>query len=177
MHDPVLNTFVHYPEIDLAELIFHELTHRRLFRKNDTTFSESLANTVAEEGVKLWLLDQHRHQDLASYLARLERRRHFYHEVSLTRIRLDRLYVSGVSDSEKLKQKKILLKNLQSSFRDLQRRWGTKALQSWLDQPLTNAHIASLTTYHEDIPKFQKLLRDSNGNFKTFFERAEKPEP
>lgn len=54
-HDPVLNTFVHNTDIDLAELIFHELTHRKLFRGGDTMFNESLANAVAEEGVRRWL--------------------------------------------------------------------------------------------------------------------------
>ena len=30
-HDPILNTFVDYPDIDLAETIFHELTHGQKF--------------------------------------------------------------------------------------------------------------------------------------------------
>ncbi len=32
--DPVLNTFIHWPEYRLAGLIFHELAHQRLYIKS-----------------------------------------------------------------------------------------------------------------------------------------------
>ena len=54
-HDPVLNTFVHSADVDLAELIFHELTHRKYFRSGATVFNESFSNAVAEDGVKIQL--------------------------------------------------------------------------------------------------------------------------
>ena len=54
-HDPVMNTYVNYPDIHLAEMIFHELTHLKVFRRGDTVFNESLAEVVAEEGVRRWL--------------------------------------------------------------------------------------------------------------------------
>ena len=36
--DPVLNKFIHKPETELAELLFHELAHQRLFVSGDTDF-------------------------------------------------------------------------------------------------------------------------------------------
>src|SRR5690606_10868630 len=53
--DPVLNTFVGYPEAEVARLIFHELSHQELYVKGDTTFNESFATTVEREGVRRWL--------------------------------------------------------------------------------------------------------------------------
>ena len=41
--DPLINTFIFEPEADLAELIFHELGHRRLFINGDTDFNEAFA--------------------------------------------------------------------------------------------------------------------------------------
>src|SRR3982751_5877487 len=44
--DPLLSTFIRYPDAQLARLIFHELAHQVVYRPNDTTFNESFAVTV-----------------------------------------------------------------------------------------------------------------------------------
>ena len=53
--DPLLSTFIRYPDAQLARLVFHELAHQLVYVKNDTTFNESFAVTVEEEGVRRWL--------------------------------------------------------------------------------------------------------------------------
>jgi predicted aminopeptidase len=65
--DPVLNTFIDYDEADLAELIFHELTHQRVFIAGDTEFNEALATTVAEEGARRWLVSRHDRELVRAY--------------------------------------------------------------------------------------------------------------
>lgn len=172
-HDPVLNTFAGYPEIDFAELIFHELTHRRVFRKGETAFNESLANMVAEEGVRRWLISEKRHADLADYEERLVRRRDFYREIEITREQLATLYSSGMPEPVMRKAKREILGKLKARARALQRRWGGKQLEGWLKLDLTNAHLLALTTYNSGIPTFRKLLHESGGDFQTFFRKVE----
>jgi len=41
--DPLLNTFIFEPEADLAETLFHELGHQRVFTHDDTDFNEAFA--------------------------------------------------------------------------------------------------------------------------------------
>ena len=53
--DPLLSTFIRYPDAQLARLVFHELAHQLVYAKDDTTFNESFAVTVEEEGVRRWL--------------------------------------------------------------------------------------------------------------------------
>ena len=53
--DPVLNTFINYPEYELARLLFHELAHQRVYAKNDSQFNESFAVTVETVGVERWI--------------------------------------------------------------------------------------------------------------------------
>jgi predicted aminopeptidase len=53
--DPVLNTFIFNHEADLAETVFHELGHQRVFARSDTDFNEAFATTVGEEGARRWL--------------------------------------------------------------------------------------------------------------------------
>jgi len=171
-HDPLLNTFITYPEIDLAETIFHELTHRRIFRNGETTFNESLANTVSEEGVRRWLISKNRRADLADYEQRLGRRMDFYKEIDITRGQLTSLYASGIPENEMRARKKEILEKLKARARSLQSRWGTKALSEWLKLDLTNAHLLALITYNSEIPKFKKLLMESDGDFETLFRKV-----
>jgi predicted aminopeptidase len=171
-HDPVLNTFVDSAEIDLAELIFHELTHRKLFRNGDTAFNESLANAVAEEGVKRWLAYHGRRADLRNFEARLVRRRQFYDQIDQSRDQLKALYASGQSEEMMRVKKKAIFASLQGSFRELRRRWGGRGLEGWLTTDLTNAHLVSVATYHHHVPVFQKLLADCGGDLDLFFKKA-----
>lgn len=172
-HDPLLNTFIDYPEIDLAETIFHELTHRRIFKNGDTTFNESLANVVQEEGVRKYLRAKGRRAELADYEERLVRRRDFYNEIAVTREQLTQLYASGKTEEVMRTEKKRILGKLKNRARSLQDRWGTKALEGWLKLELTNAHLLALITYNSGMPKFQKMMEESGGDFEVFFQRVE----
>lgn len=173
-HDPVLNTFVAYQDIDLAETIFHELTHRVVFRRGDTVFNESLANVVAEEGVKRWLKHEGRIADLRKYEGRLVRRREFYQEIDRTRRNLEALYASGQPAPAMRQKKAAMLAKLRDQFRELRRRWGGHGLESWLHEDLNNGHIVSLNLYADKMPAFEKLLADCGGNLDLFFKQADR---
>lgn len=172
LHDPVLNTFVNSADVDLAELIFHELTHRRLFRNGDTTFNESLANAVAEEGVRRWLRHEGRTADLKKYEGRLVRRAQFYDKIDQTREELKELYASGLPPEEMRRKKTAIFHELRERFRELRRRWGGRGLESWLKEDLNNAHLVALVTYQHHVPTFHKLLADCGGDLDRFFEKA-----
>ncbi len=172
-HDPVLNTFADYPETNYIETIFHELTHRKIFVSGETTFNESLANTVAEEGMRRWFISKGKFATLADYEERLIRRRDFYSRIAQTRDELKLLYTSDLSPPEMRLHKKRLMADLKIRARALQQRWGNRQLEAWLQQDLTNAHLLALVTYNEKIPFFKKLLEQSNGDFKAFFQRVE----
>ncbi len=53
--DPLLNTFVSYPDVDLAKLVFHELAHQVVYVAGDTVFNESFATAVERIGGDRWL--------------------------------------------------------------------------------------------------------------------------
>src|SRR6266446_9628019 len=70
-NDPVLNTFILNPEADLAETIFHELGHQRVFAHGDTDFNEAFATAVGQEGTRRWLRAQGDNAAYEAYLAHL----------------------------------------------------------------------------------------------------------
>ena len=53
--DPLLSTFIGYPEGELARLVFHELAHQVVYAPGDTVFNESFATAVERLGVQRWL--------------------------------------------------------------------------------------------------------------------------
>ncbi|HEY1121464.1 MAG TPA: aminopeptidase, partial [Haloferula sp.] len=151
-HDPVLNTFVNAADVDLAELIFHELTHRKYFRGGATVFNESFANANAEEGVKRWLRYEGRMEDLKKFEARLVRRAEFYERIDWTRGELEKLYASDLPAEEKCKKKAAIFGDLRDRFRELRRKWGGRGLEGWLKRDINNADLVSLHTYQKHVP-------------------------
>ncbi|MCW1885701.1 aminopeptidase [Luteolibacter flavescens] len=175
-HDPVLNTFVHSADVDLAELIFHELTHRKYFRGGATVFNESFANAVAEEGVRRWLKHEGRTADLKKFEARLIRRAEFYDRIEWTRAELEKLYASDLPPEEMRRRKSAIFADLRDRFRELRRRWGGRGLEWWLTRDINNADLVSLHTYQKHVPTFHKLLADCGGDLDVFYKRVKKLE-
>ena len=66
--DPLLSTFIRYPEADFARLIFHELAHQLVYVQDDSSFNESFAVVVEREGLR-----RTRSRWIREALARLER--------------------------------------------------------------------------------------------------------
>jgi len=67
--DPLLSSFILYSDAQLARLIFHELAHQMVYAGGDTTFNESFAVVVEEEGVRRWLEAEGRSAELAAFRA------------------------------------------------------------------------------------------------------------
>ena len=53
-NDRVLSSFFNYSETGLANLIFHELVHSKIFFKNGVNFNENIASFIAEELVSIY---------------------------------------------------------------------------------------------------------------------------
>lgn len=75
--DPLLSTFMHYPEAELARLIFHELSHQVAYAPGDTTFNESYATAVEEIGVERWFALHPDDAALRAFREQSLRRRNF----------------------------------------------------------------------------------------------------
>ena len=65
--DPLLSSFINRSDYRLAGLLFHEVTHQRLYIDNDTTFNESLASAVEQIGIEIWLQGQNQQETLERY--------------------------------------------------------------------------------------------------------------
>lgn len=168
--DPVLSTFVHLPDGELARLIFHELSHQVVYVKDDTTFNESFATAVEEAGVRAWLEAQGDPVLEDGYRRYAQRRQQFLALLLRHRSALEELYRAGGDDAVRRAGKARVFASLHDGYRSLKAQWGGYAgYDRWFAQSLTNAHLASVATYHAQVPGFQRLLHASGGDLPRFF--------
>tara|TARA_R110002073_G_scaffold183964_1_gene342248 strand:+ start:1617 stop:2705 length:1089 start_codon:yes stop_codon:yes gene_type:complete len=174
-NDPVLNTFIGYSEIELARLIFHELAHQVVYVPGDSVFNESFATAVEQEGIGRWFQRSGSVSEQTVFNAKQEMESIFTELVLNHRERLQELFISDISDTEKRTAKVRIFDNLREEFSQL------KAVRSefsrydrWFKKPLNNARLATISIYTQLLPAFQALIAQQNGDIDQFFEVVKK---
>ncbi len=172
--DPVLSSFIRYRETDLARLMFHELAHQVVYVKDDSSFNESFAVAVEEEGLKRWLAAQSGRPDaaeLAADVARAKRLRDDFHAlVGLTRDRLAAIYASDASDADKRAAKAEAFAAMHTEYDRLKTTWGgAPAFDRWFASGANNAGIAALGLYADRVPQFAALLATEGRDLPRFY--------
>jgi predicted aminopeptidase len=155
--DPLLSSFIKYPDAQLARLLFHELAHQRVYAKDDTTFNESFAVTVEEEGVRRWLEAQGRAGELAEFRAAQARKREFARQVQETRKRLAAVYAMALPEEAMLGRKREEYARLRAAY------------PSVVPEEANNAYLGSIALYTELVPQFERLLAAEGGDLPAFY--------
>lgn len=169
-NDPVLSTFINYPDAEVARLLFHELGHQVAYAPGDTPFNESFATAVEEIGVERWLTTEGSPGMRDDYRVHESRKQDFLALLLKARQQLQQVYDSDVSDAEKRHAKQMVFADLQRDYQQLkQMRWhGYSGYDRWFAQPLGNAHLALVAAYNDFVPAF-RILRDRAASLTEFY--------
>jgi predicted aminopeptidase len=169
--DPLLSTFLHWPESELARLLFHELAHQVVYVKDDTEFNESFAAAVEEIGVRRYLAQAGKEVLRAQFDRAQIARADFGALVLKTRDALVTLYASALPDAEKLTRKRAILEAMQTEYREIKMtRWGGFAgYDRWFAQDINNAALNSIGLYKALVPAFLALADEHAGNLPAFY--------
>ncbi len=171
--DPILNTMLGWNDVELASIIFHELTHQMIYVANDADFNEALATTVEEIGVKRWLESQGRESDLEAYEAEQRRYQEVIALLIRTRTELRELYASGIDTLRMRERKRAAFAALRAAYVRLKTQWvGHAPFESWFDEDINNAHLASVATYFDCVPGFKREFEAVGGNLQAFYRRV-----
>lgn len=173
--DPLLNTMLAYPEMELAELLFHELAHQRVFLQGDTTFSESYATAVERLGAAAWR--SHREPDpdfepvWAQHQQWQQQKEAFLSLVNRTRADLQAVYAKASADDslELVQQSKAeVLHNFERQYAQLKEAWGGMSrFDVWGRSP-NNAVFAIQQSYYQWVPAFEQLHANVGGDWRAF---------
>jgi predicted aminopeptidase len=158
--DPLLSTYIRYPEAQLARLLFHELSHQVVYARDDTTFNESFAVTVEEQGVRRWLRSLGREAEFEAFQKVQQRRRQLAARVEELRKQLEAVYRSDAPADEKLRLKAEAFAKLRTDYAGI------------VPAEPNNAFLVSIAVYTELVPAFERLLAEKGGDLPAFYKRV-----
>ena len=183
--DPLLNTFIRYPEGELARIIFHELAHQVLYLPGDTLFNESFATAVEQLGGARWLAAFGSQTARTEYAAFDTRRKQFRALTLATRDRLRLIYAPDSPVAPDPQRQALLKQAAMREFRDqyerLKQAWGGYAgYDPWVANA-NNASFGAQAAYDDLVPTFEALFAREGGNWRAFYDAvrrlADLPKP
>ncbi len=168
--DPIVSTMFNGGTISIAQVVFHELAHQKLFKKNDSAFNEAFASTIGEQGTRLWLKQQHP-EKVMHYKNYLKKRWQFFNLLITTRKDLEALYKTKKNNSEMEQGKQHIFTQLEQKYIRLKKSWGgDKRFDNWFTKsPVNNAKLAMIGVYYQKVPEFTQKLKSLNYDFEKFY--------
>lgn len=154
--DPVLSTMIdNEPDAlgALADVVLHESTHATHYVDGQTAFNESIANFVGDRMAVLWL-DARVGVDSAEKRAFLDREAARKKRAALMHdayARLDAVYRSQLTITEKRVQKALILARLRS--------------ETGARRPINNATLFEFKSYHGGEVQLTRLFAACGGRF------------
>jgi len=175
--DPLLNTFINYPEGELARLIFHELAHQVVYARDDTMFNESFATAVERLGSSRWLAEQASAAARDEYAQYDARRSEFRALAQATRARLAQAYEATQGD-ERDARKQAILREFREAYARLRDRWGGdparfRGYDRWVESA-NNASFGAQAAYDELVPGFEALFVREGRDWSHFYDAAKR---
>jgi predicted aminopeptidase len=170
--DPLLSSMLQGDDQHLAALIFHELAHQRLYVSDDSSFNESFASFVEQQGLRQWLLSRGE-VELAS--SARQQRGQFIALVLASRARLSALYARDLPIAALQAGKEAEFTRLRTDYQALrQREWAGKGhYDGWINAPLNNAKLLPFGLYEQWLPAFAVLFKRAGGDWPRFYRQAE----
>ncbi len=172
--DPILNTYIDYPQAELAGLLFHELSHGLLFAKGDTVFNESFATVVEKAGVVLWLQQAGSPAEMEQFNRRRIYRDGLFDLMQEYRRLLGKIYQQSGGRVVSDEGRQDIFDSLYAEYIELNDRFGLdKDSVSIRRSDINNALLASFALYHNLVPAFECLLDGHDGDFRSFYKTAD----
>ncbi len=174
--DPLLSTFIHYPQGELARMVFHELAHQVLYIKDDTAFNESFATAVERLGSSAWLASQSNPMVAKEYAQLNGRRTAFRSLTAKTRQQLLAVYAAQPSTptagAELAARKAAVYAEFRASYAQLKLSWGGYAgYDAWVASA-NNAAFGALAAYDDWVDAFETLFKRSGSDWVAFYAAA-----
>ena len=174
--DPLLSTFIRYPEGELARMVFHELAHQVVYVQDDTMFNESYATAVERLGGQQWLATHASAAARQEYAAYDQRRRDFRDLSRATRDDLSAVYKQKEAlahDPQALTaMKSEAMARFRQRYAELKARWAAAGTpydgyDRWVAKA-NNAFFGVQAAYDELVPAFEALFAREGGNWPRF---------
>lgn len=170
--DPLLSSFIDWPEANLAELLIHELAHGRVWVKGDVDFNEAFATFVGYRGAVQFVAQREGAAGVGRYLQRRGEWQAMVDLLLQIRSGLQILYGTGLDDAVKRREKSALLERAVACYEDNRARLGSGRFDAVMSE-VNNAYLVSLATYQDNVPAFARIYSQRGDNWQAFFAAVE----
>lgn len=153
LDDPIFPAMLRRDNVALANLIFHELTHKHIWLRGQTEFNEQIAEFIADKATILFLTMKNEQEFLEIYFSRKKDRMKYLVWVNSLSDKLTDLYDANYhSDSYVVEKKKNII--------DLALRNKPKfdSVDFIIGKVWNNASIAMVRTYGMNFTKFERAF-------------------
>ncbi len=185
--DPLLSTFIQWPEGDFVRLMFHELAHQVVYAKDDTQFNESFATAVERLGSARWLATQASPGARAAYEASEARRAQFRALTRAARERLAELYARNAEQPLNPQAlaaiKSEAMQDFRARYAALRAQWQAAlegapspaqiaAYDRWVAEA-NNAAFGAQAAYDGWVPAFEALFARQQQDWRRFYDAVQ----
>ncbi len=182
--DPIYSSMLERDDIDLAEVVFHELTHNTVF-SGDIVFSESIATFVQRAAALRFLADTYGED---AEIVDRARERHadenlFTEWIDQLYDELRALYGSERSREDKLIEREDIVEQARTRFVDdyLPLLFEPDSYGGVVNAEINNAVVLAYRRYHSGFDTYQEAFEELDGSFprllSLFTEASQAPRP
>ena len=176
--DPVLSTFLRRNDIEMIAVLIHEIAHQVVYVSNDTSFNESFAVFVEQEGLRQFLsyaeekdiIYKDRVELYQWYLNASKDRKLFRQLINSTFEEMDKLFSSELANTDKLRKKQQLYDNLRENYKLLKNEFLVLSYDNWFNRDLNNTHLLGVRRYNSKVEKFKSLFDQHGKDWRQFFQ-------
>ncbi len=171
--DPVLSTFLQRSDRELIATLIHEMAHQVVYVAGDTSFNESYATFVEQEGTLQYLRASNLGDEMEQIRQNYEDRLLFRSWIDETIKELNDLYGSSLIEDKKRLQKQLIFEQLKQRYQQNQSQFKLLNYSRWFAQDLNNSHLLGVKRYHNFVPAFEELFKSAESNWKDFRTKVE----
>ncbi len=163
LEDRILSSFFEYDDVELAELIFHELFHTIFFVTDEVDLNENLANLYGFELLKEYFKNR---EELENYIKKEERKKVISNRVVelIGILQTEFAKLGGFITNEKADEmtERFVKEIFKPDLRHLCEKLELESKDCELKENWNQASFAAFLTYEED-QDFLKKLKDAKG--------------
>lgn len=169
--DPIFNVYLSYPKNYLVRLILHELAHEKLYFRDDSFFSESLASFIEKEASQRFFSLKGQNFTVFAEEQRKKTYEKFISYIEETKEELKKLYDSHLETSQKRSLKKAIFANLQKKIKSSLKEFSLIPQAHYLANlpELNNAILLQFRRYSPHYESFGLLLKEVQGDIPQWF--------
>lgn len=171
--DPLLSSFIRWPDADLLSLLAHELSHSRVWIDGDVAFNEAFATFVGEQAVREWFAAM---PDGAMALTRWQQERAGWRRLQpvldeLAKA-LRRAYGADSTRARKTAAQRQLYRAFRACYETHRLQFGAGRYDRYVEA-VNDAALAARATYSNRVPAFAQLFRSAGSTWPAFFAQAQ----